>query len=235
MTYTTGNPIRDHSIKQAITEALALDEPMTVANLKPYLPAPMREGEHSVSQDEVNGFTGGDIGVVTAEFVELPAQEVRTDVLLPTAPAAPEQMASAPRRQPTAAEIAKLDDAVVAAHVNLAAARASVMSTQERSRRAKIKLSQVISAFQNGFAPLSHDDLVHQYANDCVEHRRKEKAGEVPPRIRPPTGLSVIDRMNAPRDEGGERYGRQYARSAHNKRGTYVGVPMARPKLPSER
>lgn len=203
---TTGNPIRDVRIREAIQSTRDSGEPVTFENLKRRLPDDFR-----LRPSEVSEFKAAD--VVDAEFIQ-----------------AAEPVAAEPAElvKPLAEQIADAEAALVEAEQKLADVRTAVILCRRRVTTTRAAAARAITQFQSGLMPYRPADLIRDHLASEQEHRRKVAAGEVPARQRP-RALSVVDAVGQSRpDSANQRYGRQFAR------GGYPASAYGQ-KVPSER
>ena len=123
-----------------------------------------------------------------------------------------------PRTPKEAAALAEAIEAAVQRRIkadqDLANRRVELMATGEAERTARAKLATAVQTFQNGFAPVSAEQMRRDYVREQNEIRAAIKDGRLPPRKNPGHGKSVVDR-NAFYSRGGNPARGDYRRGAY--------------------
>jgi hypothetical protein len=174
--------IRQKILVQAISDARAVRQPLTIAGLAPLLPP--------------------DFGLIEADLIELPGFAIEGTMAATEtvdelgAPLAAASLSSSPI---TEADVERAGNKVAEATDALSEARGRVLACQRAELAARDKLASAITQFQIGLDPYSPVDLAHDFAKGETENRRKVAAGEMPDREIPRVANSMIDKMSAGR------------------------------------
>lgn len=230
MTTTTGNATRDTMIRDCLAALKASDplgeNPLDVAHVAPLLPADFDLGE-----DELAMFTDEKPDVIDAEFVIVEQSD---------STAAPAEMAAAPTKPLTQAEIDKAADAVMRLTDELSQCRVDVNVAQRRHGEAVTRRNKAVSQFIAGRQPYSPDQLARDSAHAAMMERAAIANGSMEMPVPPRPGNSRVDEVAAYSKGSSIDSGHgNFRRAVHggqkiypsSARGAYVGAP----KLPSQR
>jgi hypothetical protein len=232
------NPLRRRMVQQSVANATYHNLPITVENVRRYLPGPNADKElkgvggvplreqpdFELDATDLEPWVATEPAPVTAEPEDAPVTE-------PPLVALPAPAPRLNRQQQWAAASAKL--------VALDAERADLRVELEIAHRdeltARRERDQIAHAFMKGFGPpMTPNDLIRQHLASEADTRRKVAAGEIPPRRRS-SGPSMIDRFAAVQRGGNPGFaGNGFRRGAYSSaRAAALGFQV--PKLPSQR
>ena len=123
-----------------------------------------------------------------------------------------------PRTPKEAAALAEAIESAVQRRIKadqeLANRRVELMAAGEAERAARTRLSVAVTTFQNGFAPVSPEQMRRDYVREQNEIRAAIKDGRLPPRKNPGHGKSMVDRQ-AFYGRGGNPAAGNYRRGAY--------------------
>lgn len=182
----TGNAIRDNLLYKAIIAAQENGEPISLACVAMRLPHDFDLGESELA------------AMVAAMNEPQPAE-------------------AEPQPEPDAAPIpsmAELQEWILALNNSLSEARGDVLSLQNELRTARERLATAIGSFQQGFAPVTREQLMREHI--AAEAERKRLGEGLNMRGSSQPGPSVID-QSAFYSRGGSAnrgYGPKWRRGA---------------------